>query len=190
MVSRTAELVYAWVEPYTAYFIDVSPHGRWADFQLLEIIYRDFQHLLEPYQLNGLTPQTTPLTEEERRTLRKKNLDVMVDIDGRVLRPPGGGRNFAGGSAEVMFDLQKRRWWYQQAEKAIGDSIQKANTGDGCEKMPLPTHMTLRTIDHKQRQLVLQDGRSGCEVILHLGSNGHDFHSVEIRKTRSGRGRT
>ena len=181
MVSRTGDIVYAWVEPDTAYFIALSPHNRWADIELLNIVCRDFPHLLLRYELKGLSPPSTPLTEEERRTLRKKNCNVMIDIDGRVFSPPGGGRNSAGDSWEEFVRSERLRLWYEQVEQTIIDTIQKVNTGDGYEKIDLPPRMVLHRFVHEDRQLVLHDNDNGLEIILDIREDGWTYNYIHIR---------
>ena len=181
MVSRTGDLIYALVEPDTVYFIALSPHGRWADIELLNIVYRDFPQLLLRYEMKGLSPQSTPLTEEERRTLRKKGYNVMVDIDGRVFSPPGELRNCAGGRREVVFEYHRRLAWYEAAERAITEAIQRKFAEEGAEKTPLPRHMKLKMFVHEDRQLVLHDKENSWEVILHLRENGRDYDYLQIR---------
>jgi hypothetical protein len=99
--TRTSELLYVLVGSEHLYFIDVRHHGAsFTDKELLEIVHQDWPEAIASYRAPGAS--RVSLTDDQRRRLRKKNAQTLVEMsDGTVYIGPGGGMMADGSSFEV-----------------------------------------------------------------------------------------
>jgi len=86
--NRTTQLLFAHITSRTATFIDVRPHGSWANFDLLEILLRTNPSALEACEIKAI--KARQYTEEEYYTIRMKGLTAFVVIAGRSFSPAMG----------------------------------------------------------------------------------------------------
>lgn len=68
-------LLFIMKQSDTIYFIDILTHQDFFNFNLLEIIHRNWKTALEPYKVN-ITPDV--LTEKNFRNLRKNNVGYTI----------------------------------------------------------------------------------------------------------------
>jgi hypothetical protein len=100
-VKRTGPLVYALVDDITFCAINVYPHGSWEEIGIIESIHRNWPDMIRKYRVKGIGGEI--LDKPQRRTLRKKNLNVCVaTADGTVYMPIGGGVTGAGVKLESL----------------------------------------------------------------------------------------
>lgn len=96
-VERTGDLLFVFVQPLDAYFLDVRKHPNdgdpsdfgWSDVDLLNIIDSNWPEALKPYVVHGVEAST--VTDAQRRELRRKNANVVTQVGDKVIAPPGGG---------------------------------------------------------------------------------------------------
>ena len=98
---RSDYLLFAVVKEEDAYFVDVRRHRTskdlgWVRQELLGIVYSNWPELIEPGILRGVKGDV--LTDQERAELRRKNVNVVTDLDGNAVAPLGGGMTAAGSS--------------------------------------------------------------------------------------------
>ena len=54
LVERTGPVLFALVTDDAFYLIDVKGHGSWANKDLVEIVHRNWPHLIARFKLNGV----------------------------------------------------------------------------------------------------------------------------------------
>lgn len=123
-VTRTNELLFARVDPDDIYLLDVLGHDAFSAVALVEIIDRNWPHLLEPFLLKGILPSITPPTDDERQRLREVGIQPMLQINGKVYWPPGGGFATTGVSTRVMYQLGSS---LGHAVSMENEAVEKAN---------------------------------------------------------------
>ena len=106
-VKRSDYLLLVIVSDIDAYFVDVRPHSDpdnllWVRQDLLYIIQSNWPELTTAKRLHGVTGTT--LTDKERKVLRSKNTNHVIELEGRAIAPLGGGLMADGSSASC-------RWW-------------------------------------------------------------------------------
>ena len=67
-ISRTSDLLYTFVSADLAVLLNIGPHGRWTEQNLLEILEHTHPSGLE-FELKGVTPAKS-FTDKERGNLR------------------------------------------------------------------------------------------------------------------------
>lgn len=91
-VERTELLLYAIFDENHAYLINVMKHGEWANHVLIEIVHRNWPHIIERWKIKGITSSSLDTTAKQRIALRKSGAVSLVQMeDGTVYGPPGGG---------------------------------------------------------------------------------------------------
>ena len=90
-VERSDRLLLVWVTVDDAYLIDIRPHPQphdpddygWSHQEYLEIIERNWSHLLDPYEIRGVSGDS--ISDSGRQELRRKNVNVVTRIGSRAM---------------------------------------------------------------------------------------------------------
>jgi hypothetical protein len=100
----TEYILLATVTENEVYFIKVSKHSEnpFTDEALLQILNNNWPELLDKYILNGVGGET--LNPEQENNLAKKNINVIRNVNGKTICPPGGG---VVGSGHNVFDVME-----------------------------------------------------------------------------------
>ncbi len=185
-VERSDQLLLAWVAVDDVYCIDILPHPQrhdphdygWSRQKYLEIIDNNWPHLLDPYELRGVSGDS--ISDSERKELRRKNVNVVTRIRGRAIAPPGGGMTASGANL--------RHVWLADRFLRIIDHVQQVidTHWDECRRdlqnaglhIEDKAEFRLVRIDENdltpevQGLLTSELGRSGW-TILHVASGKH-----------------
>ncbi len=123
-VERTGPLVYALVDDNTFCAINVYPHGRWEEISIIESVHRNWPDMIRKYRQEGITGVT--LDKAQRKTLRKKNLNVCVAMaDGTVYMPIGGPVAAAGVKLESTTSADNWRAQIEVLQPAFENQLGK-----------------------------------------------------------------
>lgn len=96
-VKRTNNLAFVLFTNDEARVLGVHPHkpAPWTKVELLELLLKNWPDFMEQFRLKGITGEK--LTDEQRKTLRKKNMNAALALDeGDAFMGPGGGITAAG----------------------------------------------------------------------------------------------
>ena len=105
--ARTGPVMFAMFTGDAAYFVDIYNHGpgfpeTWTRAQLLEIVWREWPEVLEPFRMRGFAPGGRPIDDPALLAqLRTGGVYHPVAIDGHLFAPPGGGVTTAGSSLTI-----------------------------------------------------------------------------------------
>ncbi len=130
-LQRTGPLVFGRVTATHFFAAGVFPHGAWTRKEILEIVWRNWPDVLEPYRIFGVAGLSHVPTDKEHAKLRAAGVTVLVQLsDGTVLAPPGGGINTAGGSVWVVTESDKHlrlvdaceEWVQENAELLVKEA--------------------------------------------------------------------
>lgn len=124
-VERSDMLLLVMVRPDDAYLVDIRPHPRaddpndygWSRQEYLQVINRNWPHLLDPCELQGVTGDSIP--DSGRKELQRKNANVVTEIDGRAIAPPGGGTTSSGANATHVWLAKRLLWLVNQTQQMI-----------------------------------------------------------------------
>ncbi len=100
-VERSDYLLFAIVADTEVFFVDVRRHDDpdnllWVRQDLLRIIYVNWPKLTDARILHGVSGDT--MTDEEKRELRRRNINHVQSLGDKAIAPLGWGTNLAGGS--------------------------------------------------------------------------------------------
>lgn len=123
-VDRTNHLVYAIVTGADFYCITIGPHGKWAEKDLMEIVYRNWPKLIERYKVPRVVSLTENVTDELIKHCRDNHIQTFIDLgEGNVFAPPGGGYSSSRHSAQAV---RMANYWHNQLklmENWVRDNI-------------------------------------------------------------------
>jgi hypothetical protein len=122
-INRTGPLLFSLVTKDKFYAIGVYEHGSWADSDIVETIHRNWPEVVKHYQLNGVQ-STTEITEEQRLTLRAKNVNSFVAVsDGTVYAPIGGGVVGAGYNWQSIMQTDRQKSILENLENHLQSQL-------------------------------------------------------------------
>jgi len=124
-VDRSDQLLLVWVAVDDVYFIDIRPHPQpndpedygWSHQECLEIIERNWPHLLDPYEIRGVRGDS--ISDSGRKELRRKNVNVVTRIGSRAIAPPGGGMTASGANLKHVWMVKKLLWLIAHVQHVI-----------------------------------------------------------------------
>jgi hypothetical protein len=112
-MARTGPLLYAFIADGLFCAIDVFSHISFEDNRVLECIHRNWPEMISRYRAKGVTGES--LSPDTRKTLRKKNTNVLSSVsDGTVYMPLTGGVMASGLTAEA---LRHGDYWLIEVDK-------------------------------------------------------------------------
>jgi hypothetical protein len=94
-VKRDGPLLFAIFRPKTAYLIDVMGHRDWTRDHIMEVLVDEWPDEGIIHQIKGsqgleVIGLARKYSEEERAKLRKKGINALLEVRGRVFMPAGG----------------------------------------------------------------------------------------------------
>ena len=101
-IERSYYLLFAIIANEDVFFVDVRKHHdpedlQWVRQDLLGIVHANWPELTDLRLLQGVTANT--VTDEEKKELRRKNVNLITNVGGHAIAPLGMGTTFDGGSA-------------------------------------------------------------------------------------------
>jgi hypothetical protein len=121
-VRQGDDLLFVRITRTDAYLIALLPHGpsAFGASQIVETIYRNWPEeglvTASTYAI-GLTQRHT---EEERFRIQEAGAVSFVEVDGRVIAPPGGaGQVIDGGSAQVTLYVNAFTWDLDELRRSL-----------------------------------------------------------------------
>jgi hypothetical protein len=84
------EVLFATVRGDVVYCIGFFEHGSWTNVDALEIVHRNWPDLIEQARVRRVTVSTNR-TDEERAQLRAAGIVALINVNGVMYAPAGGG---------------------------------------------------------------------------------------------------
>ena len=149
-VERTDVLLFVHVQSSDAYLLDVRKHPNsrdsadfgWSDVDILNIIDSNWPEVLKPYIVPGVEGNAP--TDEQRKELRRKNMNVVTQVGDKTIAPPGGGHLANGANLACKVQAMKLLSQIKHVEQVIehcwGDcrlGLQRASIDADAAKLQL-----------------------------------------------------
>ncbi|MEZ8057222.1 hypothetical protein [Vibrio splendidus] len=123
-IKRTGPLVFAYVTNDEIYVVNIFSHGQWENTDIVEIIHRNWPHLIEQFKLKGVKRMAYEPTIQDRKQLRKVNANSFVTVtDGTVYAPIGGGSSSAGFNINSAMNLIRQKKLLSDLEGMLDSNI-------------------------------------------------------------------
>lgn len=121
-IERTKELVFCIVEEDILYAINIFKHGDWVKKDILEIVLRNWPHLIEKYKI-PLIHDDKDLTEDEMKALRKKRYNFSILLSDGNSYFPGYGHVSNGYSLQDRIRINQTKRYLDNLKKSIEEDI-------------------------------------------------------------------
>lgn len=124
--ARTNQLLFLYITKEKAYFIDIRPHDEdyvFAQKELLEIIYEEWQELLEPFRMKGFSIEQNITSAEDIHKLRAAGALIIHKVGNNIYMPMGGGASTAKNSLNITTETDRITIMARNAEKWIEENI-------------------------------------------------------------------
>jgi hypothetical protein len=121
--ARTGPLMFVFFSDQAAYFTAVEDHDRdvWTRQEHLEIIWRTWPDVMEPYRLKGVLGTAYQTSDpQDLALLRKGRVNYPLTIDGHVFVGPGGGLTTSGLPLKVGRAADKIMDGIRDLERTLG----------------------------------------------------------------------
>jgi hypothetical protein len=124
-VVRTGPVLFARFDNVNAYLIDVLPHGSWSLQRLVKELHDNWPDSIKYFRLNGVLGLAMSVSDKDVATLRKGNVNTMVDLGGGIVYALiGGGYSTSGLSTEVVIQSDRYARRLRQMQQAIVQNIE------------------------------------------------------------------
>lgn len=121
-MSRTGPLLLALITDNDFYAINVYPHRTWETTSIVESLHRNWPHVIRGHRINGI--QGEILTDEERRKLRRSNVNTLITMnDGVVYGPIGGGVASSGVAVEAVIRAARLSEGVKRLQAAVQEQL-------------------------------------------------------------------
>jgi hypothetical protein len=131
--DRSGDLLFAFFADNDAYLINIYKHGDWALKAIVEICISNWPHAGIFTPLPGLIGVSQQYKEEDRLPLRNAGVAQVLEIDGKVYRPPM--QTTAGTPLEATMHANDVHWKLQdlreQADLAAALTVSVRSQGSG-----------------------------------------------------------
>ena len=155
-VDRTGPLLFARVTEDAFYLVAVLDHGNWTNKNLLEEILSNWPKLLEPFEIIGIKPATS-ISESEHATLRRKNVQTIVQLsNSKMYFPFGGGYTSSGANINAVLQHDK----LHETLKRVEDDIRQTYKTREKELQPgksFGSPPTFRLLIHNDDLIVVEN---------------------------------
>ncbi len=122
LVRRSDFLLFAMVGDNDAFFVDVRKHRdpqglRWVRQDLLKIVHANWPEITNARLMPGVSGVT--LTDEQKKELRRKNVNSAPDLGGEAIAPLGWGTMADGSSMWCRWWAMKLLWEIDRNERIL-----------------------------------------------------------------------
>ncbi len=125
-VERTGPLLFAMFNSECAFLINVYSHGAWAMQDMVRILHDNWPAIIEPYRLNNVIGLANPVSDQDVKVLRKKNVNTLVEIAPNIVYAPiGGGAASSGISVNVVRQSDLIKDQLDKMERAVAENIEE-----------------------------------------------------------------
>jgi hypothetical protein len=150
--ERTRSLLFARVTNSHFYMLDIFDHNSWHEKRLIEIIHDNWRESIDVYRLpKGYKTTWVASTESEIKSLRKSNINTVLQVcDGTLYMPLGGGQALNGFGVDIRVACNSYHRTIQNLENHVKENLDTFRNIANEHDLELP--------EKPQFQLQLIDG--------------------------------
>lgn len=120
--KRSGPLLFARITTRAFYLIGVFGHGEWYENEIVETIHRNWPESVSRWRMMGVSGSV--LTTEQRRALRRNNLNAFfLTSDGVTYGPLGGGTTASGHNIFSVIEMDKEHDRLEQVEELLREAL-------------------------------------------------------------------
>lgn len=120
--QRSGPLIFARITSGDVYAVSVLEHGEWYEDEIVETIHRNWPDSIRQWRMNG--QPAVRLTQDERKTLRKKHCNAFyTTLDGVTYGPIGGGMMTSGYNLFAVMEMDKEHDRLEKVEQLLANEL-------------------------------------------------------------------
>lgn len=122
--ERTGPVLFGFITHDSFHEINIYNHGNWSNTDLIEIVHRNWPHLLEKFRLDDVvqmayTPSSTTVKE-----FRKNQINSFIQVaDGTVYSQPGSGYATDGTAVDVSVATIRYKKFMDHLQKSVIENL-------------------------------------------------------------------
>jgi len=168
--ARTEPLLYVIVTDDDLYQIAIKPHGEWSCVELLDIVEKNWPHLLEHARC-GMKVANAVSTDQEIESMRKHQINCAVRLSsGNVYSFLASGIAMSGESFKANKAMIDAHRILQAVERKVKEKSQELELELGRDGRALPETAAIRLVVDAHSVKVVEEA-SGLVL--------HDFSTNE-----------
>lgn len=122
--ERTGPVLFAFVTHHSFYEINIYSHGNWSNIDLIEIVHRNWPHLLEKFRLDDVVQMAYSPDSMMVKEFRKNQINSFIQVtDGTVYSQPGSGYATDGTAADVSFATIRYKKFMEHLQKSVIENL-------------------------------------------------------------------
>ena len=144
-VERSDYLLFAIVAEECTYFVDIRKHHDpenllWVRQDLMKIVDSNWPELTQAHALQGVKGDL--LTDNEKKELRRKNINHAPELAGRAISPLGRGMTLDGSNIlgrlwgdKLVHEIEKHKSYFDSQPTELNDELRArgVDTSDGMK---------------------------------------------------------
>ena len=122
--GRTGLLLHCRFDEKYAYLICVAEHNTWSSQSMLKTVHENWPESIDRSQLRGILGLEFAVTDEDVNTVRKGNLNPLMEAaEGVVYFAPGGGVLMNGDNLWDAMEADRMLRWASNLQQEIMDNF-------------------------------------------------------------------
>jgi hypothetical protein len=118
-ISRTDDLLFAFMTSDRAVLLGVHPHGAWALRDILRVLLKTSPKDMERSELKGVAGLTEHYTDNEILKLRQAGVNAIFEMEGRYFFTPGFGITLSKHATRITRLADKLHLMIESSRKAL-----------------------------------------------------------------------
>lgn len=166
-IQRTGPLLFVYFNKNNVYFINVYPHSKWTNREVLQTIYDNWPEVLKPFIMDGVKDIKPEYTEEQHFRLRKCGYNASIPlVDNRgekiVIMAPGMGITKSGDSINDVRYYQSVCKSIRLIEEEIRENIDSLKDDIKSKGIAIPSVFNFELLDQNENDgWIIQEKHTG-----------------------------
>ena len=166
-IQRTGPLLFVYFNENNVYFINVFPHSKWTNREVLQTIYDNWPEILKPFIMDGVKDVKPDYTEEQHFRLRRSGLNALIPLtdnggDKIVIMAPGMGITASGDSLNDVRQYQQITKNFRLMEDEIRENIDSLQDDLKSKGIAIPPQFHFEFLgQNEMEEWIVQEKHTG-----------------------------
>nr|VFJ45621.1 MAG: hypothetical protein BECKFM1743A_GA0114220_1002710 [Candidatus Kentron sp. FM]VFJ49463.1 MAG: hypothetical protein BECKFM1743C_GA0114222_1007110 [Candidatus Kentron sp. FM]VFK13537.1 MAG: hypothetical protein BECKFM1743B_GA0114221_102844 [Candidatus Kentron sp. FM] len=167
-IKRTTRMLFCRFDNKKAYFINVLPHkDSWTRQGMIRVLHENWPESIRNFRMNGVFGLEHPITDDDVKILRNKNINVPIEVKpGIVYGLMGGCVSASGISADVVTQADYCIEQLEAMQRYIIDRIEEIAASAKKKGVDLPNNSQFRAAFQDEEVFAVE---INCNLAVPLG---------------------
>ncbi len=169
-IQRTGPLLFVYFNKNNVYFINVFPHAKWTNREILQTIYDNWPDVLDPFIMKGIKDVRPEYTEEQHFRLRKSGINASIPLNDKngnkiVIMAPGMGIAASGDSVNDVRLYQKISNNFRSIEAQIREGIDSLKADLKSKNIEIPSEFHFGFLGQNETDgMIIKEKNTGLYI--------------------------